>query len=551
MARPYKPFKMFGFQGGYDSLSSPELLDQTKMARGSVNLTIQRGGMVSKRLGYSPASFDAVPDSHTEVVGLSEFYDGTHSKRALIRTVRNTSSGKIYWGYQAAVDFPIAQSSWTTNGTEIGTGTAKDYSFFTRMLDRLYVANKALSIVKYFSWNGSAFAITSMSTTGSVRTFNKPQGLLTWYNRVWTFLDSSVEGGTYLFYSNTPGTVWDLDLGWLKIDGNGPITGMIQIDKRLLIFKQNETFLISGGDNPTRGLEQNRLSADIGCISPRSLVHVEGWVYFMSDKGFYRTDGIDFEPLSKPIENEVGQIARSEASRIVGVHNRHDSQVVFFVPFGPVSDNNRAYVYDYFFKAWNAPYTNQAFNVAGLYHNDNTGGVGAEYVMVGGQSHSGQFYIWNSGYLDGASFTNAKLYTKALDFGEPETRKLVRKVYAHLAELGGTTGSTATGLPWDTGGWGGAGGVGWPGGADVDLKCTVYTSYGNADSAVAPDDSQVMSGQLGTLETPIYVLNRNQLTASGHYVQIAFEDYSGPNSPGGPWALTGFTVLYVQKGFRP
>ena len=537
------------FTGGYDSLDPPDAMDNTLMARGSVNLSTRERGAVTKRKGYAKTKSDFSADTYTESLGVHEFFDGTRGKRSLVHVKRNTSSNDIKYETNGAYNLPTASANFTTSASIGSATTTEQYvSFADGLLDRLYIGAKWLSVVKYISWDGAVFSITNTTTTGSVRSFTSPVGLATYFGRVWCFLDSGTEGGEYLFWSNLAGTQFDRDLSWIQFPDGGPITGLARIGNDLLVFKQSEIYVLSGGENVDRALTTRKLQISVGCVAPRSIVTHNGWVYFMSDNGFYKTNGSDISLISRSIQNEFDQFSRTDLSRVCGAHNREDNTIVWLVAFGEsATENNRAYCYDYDKNIWCSPYTNQAFTSICTYHNDYTGKIAKEIMIASGETKSGATYIWNYGLSDDGTLTNAKLVTKAIHFGTPSRRKLVRRVYVHWGSRGPTLGSGTTGTRWGVDPWGTSA---FPGGSPTPLKLRVFSSYGNADSDTAPT-GEVTSSSSGSEYTPYYKLDRFYSGSSGHYHQLQFEDYNFGSILGGPWSVHGFTILFVTKGQRP
>jgi hypothetical protein len=91
---------------------------------------------------------------------------------------------------------------------------------------------------------------------------------------------------------------------WVDVqpnEGEG-ITGMVSWrNKIMLVFKNNSTYAIVGGDdvdfagNPDISVEI--ISEDIGCIAPNSIVQAEGRIMWLSHRGVYYFDGTIPQPL--------------------------------------------------------------------------------------------------------------------------------------------------------------------------------------------------------------------------------------------------------------
>lgn len=72
--------------------------------------------------------------------------------------------------------------------------------------------------------------------------------------------------------------------------GTGPITGMASIDGRLVVFKRDAVFVISGDGPPEAGgggfATPHRVAARFGCINHRSIVQVDDGIVYQSERGF-------------------------------------------------------------------------------------------------------------------------------------------------------------------------------------------------------------------------------------------------------------------------
>jgi hypothetical protein len=76
------------------------------------------------------------------------------------------------------------------------------------------------------------------------------------------------------------------------VDEGGPITGLVAMDDKLIIFKSDRLFYVTGSGQNDLG-QQNDLSdpqtipSDVGCIEPRSIVATPDGVMFQSTIGIY------------------------------------------------------------------------------------------------------------------------------------------------------------------------------------------------------------------------------------------------------------------------
>lgn len=77
----------------------------------------------------------------------------------------------------------------------------------------------------------------------------------------------------------------------IPVERGGKITAMASFDNRLIIFKRDRVFVVSGNGPPESGGSGNEFSppyllpAETGCIAPESIVVGDSGIYFQSDLG--------------------------------------------------------------------------------------------------------------------------------------------------------------------------------------------------------------------------------------------------------------------------
>jgi hypothetical protein len=121
-----------------------------------------------------------------------------------------------------------------------------------------------------------------------------------------------------------------------KYAGEG-ITGMASWKgKLLLIFTPGTTHVVVGGDDllsptiPNIALET--LSADVGCIAPYSIIHAEGAVMWLADRGVYYFDGAGVQPLNtRKIQPVIDAIPATRRRLAVAYYDSKDREYTLFV----------------------------------------------------------------------------------------------------------------------------------------------------------------------------------------------------------------------------
>jgi hypothetical protein len=391
------------------------------MVEGSLNVDLYIDGAARTRKGFTKALTDADATTHaessdgvSETLGVHQFMD-PNNIRCLVRIARATansntgglfSSGDVCIEYNTS-DLPdtISSSGWTLSQTTPGTadtlgntGTADQYVDFVSYNGRLYVACPGLSSLEYLTYSSGFTSNTVTDSSSGTSGVNKPKGVEEWYGRIWTYMDESIDDGSYLYWTDLAGTTIGAD-NYVLIPGEGPITGIARVNRNLLVFKGSETFILSGGDDPVANLRVETVSREFGCIARRSIVQVEGGVYWMSRRGFFFFDGSMFSDISRSVKPEFDSIAISQVEKIHGVHNKEQDTVNWFAPYAYASGSGygvepygddyggggyfiRCLSYDFSAQAWSAPFANQDFIASCTYVNSTATGTEAAEIVI-------------------------------------------------------------------------------------------------------------------------------------------------------------------------
>ena len=151
----------------------------------------------------------------------------------------------------------------------------------------------------------------------------------------------------------------------LNVDSlGGGVTAMATLDDKLVIFKQDATFVLVG-DGPTDNGTLNDfsipelVSGDIGCIDPRSIARLPDGILFKSEKGIYLLDrGLSFIYVGDRVEDYNNEQVTSAV--VIDELN----EVRFTTLDGPTL------VFNYYFNQWST-FTNysaiSAINAVGTY----------------------------------------------------------------------------------------------------------------------------------------------------------------------------------------
>jgi hypothetical protein len=502
---------------------------------------------LKKRGGFSNVISDAGAawSDYDETLGLFEFYDAGNF-RTLVRIARDSGSNDITVGYTED-NIPFDVADWLEVNPAVWTSTETPAWFSgVQYLGRLYLASKALTAPAYLEY-AAGFTDTTMATSGAARTMNKPVGIELWYDRLWVYCDESVESGSYVLWSDVGGTTFDLDTNYIGIGGQGPITGIKRLGSRLIVFKYRGVFVLSGGEDPENLLQIDEVpfTEKDGCVSPRSLIEADGWIYFLGDNGFYRTDGNQVQRVSENIKTETSLVIKNRFDEVVGVHNKKQNEVCWFIPvnneaftglgwgnspwgsyfYGGGTIVNVGLAFNYELGVWSAPFSNQTFDCATVVTNEfSSTTYGDQLVIVASNVGDKKLFVWDDGALDDDEGFTGILVTPPLDMGSPSTLKIIRKAYARVSTKSGD---------------------------DVPLSFQFY-GYDSYDAVTFATEkaTSTFTQSGGTEEVPVSAQTRTDLSFSGKNPRVKFTDVLGSDDQEGGWNLDEICFLFSVKGQR-
>jgi hypothetical protein len=190
----------------------------------------------------------------------------------------------------------------------------------------------------------------------------------------------------------------------------GDISAIKLMDDKVIIFKENTIFFVSGEGPSDTGQSDNYsipqlITSDVGCIYPKSVVQMPLGLMFKSNKGIYLlTRSLQLEYIGADVEDY--NLQNVTAATLIQDKN----QVRF------LTDSGSTLVYDYFFQQWST-FTNHQGDDAVNWLDKYT------YLRT-----NGQVYNQSAGYLDDASGIVMKPVTAWVKFAGIQGFQRVRKL---------------------------------------------------------------------------------------------------------------------------
>lgn len=131
-------------------------------------------------------------------------------------------------------------------------------------------------------------------------------------------------------------------------DFESSITGLASIEDKVIVFTEKNTIRVEGVlDDLGRGSISRGTIIDAPCISNGSIVQTQDYVYFFSDSGIYRTNGIQAEKLTNHLDLTYQKWTSSteKRRRIKGSYDQVNQRVYWCVSESD-SDNDKILVFD-------------------------------------------------------------------------------------------------------------------------------------------------------------------------------------------------------------
>ena len=140
-------------------------------------------------------------------------------------------------------------------------------------------------------------------------------------------------------------------------DDGDYITNIIPYNDELVIFKQNNIYLLSGYDETDFSVRKVQFRDNVGCVGFRAAAVADNWLYFVDANGIFRTNmqmidyiGSAMEAFFDQNNTTVGYHVNSKylTNSIAFVDDRKPNNLIkFCLPMNTSTMNNVDLVYDY------------------------------------------------------------------------------------------------------------------------------------------------------------------------------------------------------------
>lgn len=140
--------------------------------------------------------------------------------------------------------------------------------------------------------------------------------------------------------------VWPLNYVFnVPAQDGDKITGAKVINDRYVILTRNSTWVFDDAS-------LKNTNADIGCVAPASVQKIDNSLFFLSEHGVIRSDGLNFDVISGPVQKTLDMCSVQAMRQAVGIHHKNEGEYWLWLAIGGELQNSLAVVYDYRRNFW-------------------------------------------------------------------------------------------------------------------------------------------------------------------------------------------------------
>ena len=390
---------------------------------------------------------DGSGGSHTMIVGdTAYFFDGV-SGGYVEREITSITAGSITVA-GAAVD--VADNAVISNNLRIGIYRNLDGGTTKFLVEE--IPNNSFTATQVYNDNkiDSALGIEYLVT--AIEYSLPPKGrFLSAYNNI-AVLAGDLENPTTVYWADVGFPErWAPALLSLRVQSpNGDkITGLSQSNEVMAIFEKRAMHVISG-DIPNNNIRVDTITKDVGCVSHDTIQEVRGSLYFLSDRGVWKTTSgqLPFEVSARvePVFDIDPLLTESEKyvfKRAIGINDRGKEQYLLFLPAESsnligltANDSSILLVEDYYRSAW-LKWDNMNLAGGAVYHNGKL--WFSERRNVGGTTTGTYLYSKNNrgdnwDYQDNLDPVDWEYATAWYFFNEPSVYKKFLRLKTFASE---------------------------------------------------------------------------------------------------------------------
>lgn len=321
----------FDFRGGVNLRFTEDTMDQTEF-RVLRNARAEQYGGVAKRSGTRRVHDTALG---APVLGLYHWRGPAGDQTVAV------AGGNLHHKLPADVNFTSVTSDFSTTYRPSFARHVRSGS------PRLFIGDGKLR-----KWTGSV--LSTVTGTGV------PDALEIEVYKERMF---ATDGTKTLYWSSVENPE-----DWTLAEGGGQafvetfdtegIVGLGKVGGSLLVFKENSIARYTGVTSADIRIERDTegISADIGCVAPRSIVRMEGVVFFLSDRGPYIASESGVQAIGVKVEPAFQAVNHEALRNAVSVHNKARQEILVMIPPVGGSDLAQGWLFNYRMNNWAGPW---------------------------------------------------------------------------------------------------------------------------------------------------------------------------------------------------
>lgn len=354
---PRRVDRRYDFRGGLNLSHGSDVLDLTEL-RLAQNVELNTYGPIRKRPGTRRVHVSAVA-AGAQIRGLFQWYPAAGPQLVAV------AGGNLYHKLDGATEFTEVVATLSASARPSFAAYSVGGS------PTLYLADGT----GLWSFDGTTLsAVTGSPAMDRIKLYKDrlfgTSGKTLYWSRVGNPADWSAS-----FAGSAPIGMYDAE----------PILGLEVVGSSLLLLKEDSIARFTGvsAENIRIDQESEGISPDIGTIAPGTVLRVEEFVFFLSDRGPFVATESGVQAVGTKVEPAFDGADPANLPNAVAVHHRGRREVWVFIPAAGATANTVGYCWNYRLNAWAGPIEfGGTFNVAAAAQYERADG--RESVVLGG-----------------------------------------------------------------------------------------------------------------------------------------------------------------------
>lgn len=296
-------------------------------------------------------------------------------------------------------------------------------------IDQFFTTYSALGSTTF---TDTGFPLTSRLENDSLFFTLAPKYMEIYNNQLFMAGFSSMLSTVYWSEIGEPQNIDPTFFAEFRTNDGDRITGLKTYAGSLVVTKRKSFHRLTG-DNPDNFTIQE-ISDQYGCLSNRTLIQWENFLWFLDEKGIIQYNGANIDVISAKIQPIFDTMNIDAAiDNAVGVYDRQRNELWFSVPCNGATYNNCTVVFDTIVKAWTKY---EGFNPSALAYP--RGRLEKNVPFYGG--YTGNIFNFGASYLgDNGNSITCLIKTHFLAARQQTNESQYRRFYLDVDPIVGFT----------------------------------------------------------------------------------------------------------------